>query len=79
MALISAAAVRAAPPPIEAFGRKPAMIDVDINPAGTRLAWIEDDAKMARIVILDIATGKTLRSVGTAAQDQTVVGEVGQR
>ena len=21
------------------------MIDVDINPAGTRLAWIEDDAK----------------------------------
>jgi len=64
-ALTFAAVVRAAPPPIEAFGRKPAMIDVDINPAGTRLAWIEDDAKMARIVILDLKTGKPLRSVGT--------------
>ena len=78
-ALTFTAVVRAAPPPIEAFGRKPAMIDVDINPAGTRLAWIEDDAKMARIVILDLATGKTLRSVGTCAQDQVVGGEVGQR
>ena len=64
-ALAFTAVVRAAPPPIEAFGRKPAMIDVDINPSGTRLAWIEDDAKMARIVILDLKTGKPLRSVGT--------------
>ena len=52
LALTFTAAVRAAPPPIEAFGRKPAMIDVDINPAGTRIAWIEDDAKMARIELV---------------------------
>lgn len=64
-ALMFAAVVRAAPPPVEAFGHKPALIDVDINPAGTRLALIEDDGKAARIIILDLATGKELRKVGT--------------
>jgi dipeptidyl aminopeptidase/acylaminoacyl peptidase len=39
------------------------MESVDINPAGTRLAWIEDDGKTARIVIHDIAANKALRSV----------------
>ena len=74
-----AAAIRAAPPPVEAFGRKPAMIDVDINPAGTRLAWIEDDGKAARIVIHDIATGKELRKVGTLPKTKLWSREVGQR
>ena len=41
------------------------MNDVDINPAGTRLAWIEDDGKTARIIIHDIATSKALRTIGT--------------
>ena len=64
-ALAFAGIAQATLPPAEAFGRKPAMIDVDINPGGTRLALIEDDGKAARIVILDIATGKELRNVGT--------------
>src|SRR6187399_3413125 len=41
------------------------MKDVDINPAGTRLAWIEDDGKTARIIIHDIATSKALRTMRT--------------
>lgn len=67
LALFVTTVGRATPPPIEAFGRKPAMIDVDINPAGTRLAWIEDDGKAARIVIHDIATSKALRAITTVA------------
>lgn len=65
LALTCASLAEAALPPVEAFGRKPAMIDVDINPTGSRLAWIEDDGKTARIVIHDIATNRTLRNVGT--------------
>ena len=53
----------AAAPPIEAFGRKPAVIDVDVNPAGTRLAWMEEDGKTSRLIIIDLATGKDLRTV----------------
>lgn len=62
---LSASWTQGAPPPVEAFGRKPAMIAVDINPAGTRLAWIEDDGNAARIVIHDIASGQPMRTVGT--------------
>lgn len=65
--LTFAAVVRAAPPPVEAFGRKPAMIDVDINPAGTLFAWIEDDGKSPRIVIHDIASSKALRAISVVA------------
>src|SRR5882672_7737580 len=66
IALFLVSTAQAASPPIEAFGRKPAMVTVDINPAGTRLAWIEDDGRQARVVIHDIATDKTLRVVRTA-------------
>lgn len=67
LTLMVTAVVGATPPPIEAFGRKPALIDVDINPAGNLLAWIEDDGKTARIVIHDIATSKALRAISTVA------------
>jgi len=67
IALWCAEIVRAAPPPVEAFGRKPAMSDVDINPAGTLLAWIEDDGKKGRIVIHDLASSKALRIISTVA------------
>lgn len=63
IALTCTGIAQAAPPPIEAFGRKPALIDVDINPAGTLLAWVEDDGKSARIIIHDIATSKALRKI----------------
>ena len=61
--LLFSGAAAAATPPIEAFGRKPAVIDVDLNPAGTRIAMLEDNSKTSRLVILDLATGKDLRIV----------------
>ncbi|MES1262867.1 MAG: hypothetical protein ABUL69_00825, partial [Peristeroidobacter soli] len=63
---LCASVATAAPPPVEAFGRKPAMIDVDINPAGTRLAWIEDDGKAAHVIIYDLATRKDMRKLNVA-------------
>jgi len=65
-ALVFSGLAQAALPPVEAFGRKPAMVTVDINPAGTRLAWIDDDGKIARVIIHDIAANKTLRIVSVA-------------
>jgi len=61
--LLFSGAAAAGPPPIEAFGRKPAVIDVDLNPAGTRIAMLEENGKTSRLVILDLATGKELRIV----------------
>ncbi len=56
-----------APPPVEAFGNKPAMVSVDINPAGTHLAWLEDDGKTPRIVIHDLAANKPVRRLSVAS------------
>ena len=67
LAPLFAGVVAAAPPPVEAFGRKPAMIDVDINPAGTRLAWIEDDGKVSYVIIYDLAAHKNLRRLNVDA------------
>lgn len=61
LAILLCARAVAAPAPVEAYGQRPAMIDVDINPAGTRLAWIEDDGTKSRLVIHDLATHKPLR------------------
>src|SRR5262245_4074059 len=52
-----------APPPVDAFGQLPAISDVDINPAGTRLAWIDNSGKLARIVIFDLASHREMREV----------------
>lgn len=57
---------RAAPPPPEAFGRKPALTAVALNPAGTRLAWIADEGDKPSVVVHDLTTNKTLRKVGVA-------------
>jgi dipeptidyl aminopeptidase/acylaminoacyl peptidase len=57
----------AAPSPVAAFGQRPAMIDVDVNPSGTRLAWIEDTGKSARVIIHDLAAKKDLRTIGVPA------------
>lgn len=83
LALLFAGVVAAAPPPVEAFGRRPALIDVDINPAGTRLAWIEDDGKSAHVMIYDLIARKDLRRLNFAptsrvrsinwANDETVL------
>jgi dipeptidyl aminopeptidase/acylaminoacyl peptidase len=56
----------AAPAPVEAYGRRPALIDVDLNPAGTHLAWIEDNGKEARVIIHDLAAQKDVRTVNAS-------------
>jgi dienelactone hydrolase len=61
----------ATPPPVEAFGKRPATLDVDLNPSGTRLAWIEDDGQATRIVIHDLVAKKDLRRM-TAPQSTRV-------
>lgn len=57
----------AAPPPAEVFGQRPAVVDVDINPAGSRLAWIEDTGPAARVIIHEMSSGKDLRTLNTPA------------
>ncbi len=57
-----------APPPVEAFGQVPAVTDVDINPAGTRLAWIDNSGKLARIVIYDLERRGEVRSLHLPAE-----------
>jgi dipeptidyl aminopeptidase/acylaminoacyl peptidase len=51
------------PPPVEAFGQVPAITDVDINPAGTNLAWIDRSGKLPRIVIFDLAAKRESRTL----------------
>lgn len=53
----------APPPPVEAFGQVPAVAAVDINPAGTRLAWIDNSSKLPRIVIFDLAAKREVRGL----------------
>lgn len=60
-------AAHSAPAPVAAYAQRPAMIDVDLNPAGTRLAWIEDTGKGARVIIHDLAAKKDMRSIGVPA------------
>lgn len=60
-------AAQAAPAPVDAYAQRPAMIDVDLNPSGTRLAWIEDTGAGARIIIHDLAAKKDLRTVRAPA------------
>lgn len=51
------------PPSAEAFGKIPAVTDVDINPAGTHLAWIDSSGTLPRIVIFDIAAKREARNL----------------
>lgn len=72
LCLLVLSSVQAEPPPVEAYGQKPAMIDVDMNPAGTRLAWIEDKDNVTRLVIYDLASKKILRALPVAAGQRLV-------
>jgi len=51
----------AAPPPLEAYGKLPAIEDVSISPDGASLAVIATDGENRIIVSRDIATGKFTR------------------
>lgn len=51
------------PPSAEAFGKIPAVSHVDINPAGTHLAWIDGSGNLPRIVIFDLAAKREARNL----------------
>jgi dipeptidyl aminopeptidase/acylaminoacyl peptidase len=55
----------AAPAPVEAYAKRPAMIDVDLNPSGTRLAFLEDVGTGARVVIHDLVAKKDIRTLNS--------------
>lgn len=87
-ALISAAPlVNAAPPPAEAFGHVPRVMNVEINSTGTLLAWTDTSTEPAKIVIHDLATKRPIRTVPVPekftatglhwADDDTLLFEVG--
>jgi len=65
--LLSMVAV-AAPPPVEAYGQVPAISAIDINPAGTRLAWIDNSGKLARVVVFDLGSHREIRSMASPVE-----------
>jgi hypothetical protein len=58
-------AAHSAPAPVDAYARRPAMIDVDLNPAGTRLAFVEDVGTNTRVVIHDLVAKKDIRTLNS--------------
>ena len=44
------------------------MSDVDINPSGSKLAWIDNSGKLARIVIFDLGSNREVREVNLPAE-----------
>jgi dipeptidyl aminopeptidase/acylaminoacyl peptidase len=81
----AATGAEAAPPPVEAFGLRPAVIDISISPGGSRIAWIEDQGAGPRLVIHDLASRRILRTISVPpgvrlrevawATDDTVLAE----
>jgi dipeptidyl aminopeptidase/acylaminoacyl peptidase len=57
-------------PPVAAFGQVPAVTDIDINPAGTHLAWIDGSGKLPRIVIFDLTAKREARSLNLPADSR---------
>jgi dipeptidyl aminopeptidase/acylaminoacyl peptidase len=43
------------PPPVEAYGRLPAMAEVDISPSGERLAFVASDAEGRKLFVRTVA------------------------
>jgi len=86
--LLAAAVTLAAPPPPSAFGRLPALSDVDLSPNGKLLVWAEAPQDQLSIVIFDLETRRTLRKIPvggvlklrdlTWADDDTVLVTVSQ-
>ncbi|HET7810619.1 MAG TPA: S9 family peptidase [Steroidobacteraceae bacterium] len=57
-----------AAPPVEAYGQVPAITDIDINPAGTRLVWIENSDTQRRLVVFDLAGHRVMRVMASPAE-----------
>ena len=61
-----AATARAAPPPVESYGRSPAASDLSLSPSGKRSAFLATNAAGRRIVIQEVG-GKLLATVNPGA------------
>jgi hypothetical protein len=51
------------PPPVEAFGRVPAIDSVALSPNGQRLAWVDSSGSATMIEIFDLEKGATVKRV----------------
>jgi dipeptidyl aminopeptidase/acylaminoacyl peptidase len=67
---LAGAAWPASPPP-EAFGRIPAVASVRLNPAGTLVAWIDAGSDVTRVIIHDLTTMRTARTI--RANDKSII------
>ena len=63
-ALLFAAPAIAAAPPIEAYGRLPTLEQVLVSPDGTKLAYVCPEGESRKIMVQNLADGKTLAAVG---------------
>jgi dipeptidyl aminopeptidase/acylaminoacyl peptidase len=54
----------AAPPPAEAFGAIPAIVDVTLNPDGKRVAWIASARGTETVVMYDLDAKREIRRIG---------------
>ncbi|MDB5430646.1 MAG: peptidase prolyl oligopeptidase [Caulobacter sp.] len=78
----AAGAAFAAPPPVEAYGRLPALDDVALSPSGARMAMIVDDGKDRSLVVTALPGGLLakfpvgkvkIRAVSWAGEDHLMV------
>ncbi len=75
-----------APPPPEAFGRIPQVIDVELSPNGQLAAWGDNSGATQKVVIFDLKENRQVRTLGidpglklrgiTWTDDETVLFEV---
>jgi len=60
LAVFAAGAVRAAPPPVEAYARLPAMENVSLSPSGARYAYIVVDGDARKLVVATVDGNQAL-------------------
>ncbi len=57
---LAATPLRAAPPPVEAYGRLPAIEELELSPSGDRFAFIATDGNKRRLYVREVDGDKTL-------------------
>jgi dipeptidyl aminopeptidase/acylaminoacyl peptidase len=60
LAVFAAGAVRAAPPPVEAYARLPAMANVTLSPSGARYAYVTVDGETRKLVAATVDGNQAL-------------------
>src|SRR5688572_27686114 len=69
-ALCLTAAHAHTPPPVEAFGRLPSLIDVAISPDGARLALARSDESQQFVQVFDIAREQVVQTAAVAEESR---------